>query len=115
MIRNAKRKTRKWRSKTIGFHDRNGGPKGHFAEKAVLKPLRSIGREQGVGRVAQNVCLTVVFQRSRGTQNAFWRPPFPDTERDTGLRVAGRPATAAAAAGGRRAGPPPYVGRCPPA
>ena len=60
------------------------------------------------------VCLSFI--------NVFGEPkthfgnlfPYRDMERDTGLRVAGRPATAAAAAGGRRAGPPPYVGRCPP-
>ena len=36
-LQNAKRENRD--QKTIGFHDRNGGPKGHFAPKAVLKPL----------------------------------------------------------------------------
>ena len=36
-LQNAKRENR--HQKTIGFHDRNGGPNGHFAPKTLLKPL----------------------------------------------------------------------------
>ena len=135
MDRIAKCKTRKSPSKTIGFHDRNGGPKGHFVPKAVLNPLQNIGREHGVGRVAQNVCLPVVFQRFRGAQNALWRPEFSDRERERdrteGCRLAPggggggrRPAGRASAVRGQvsagmtwksipfryeRSAPPPYL------
>ncbi len=68
-MQNAKRENGD--QKQIGFHDRNGGPNGHFAPKAVLKPFKNIGREHGVGRVAQNVCLPVVYQCFRGAQNAL--------------------------------------------
>ena len=67
-LQNAKRENRY--QNTIGFHDRNGGPKCHFAPKPVLKSFKNIGREHGVGRVAQNVCLPVVFQRFGGTRIA---------------------------------------------
>ena len=79
-LQNAKRENRD--EKTIGFHDRNGGPKGHFAPKTVLKPFKNIGREQGVGRVAQNVCLPVVYKCFRGAQNALWRPLHGDRQRE---------------------------------